>query len=193
MGRDQLKNKINSLKNLEEKAIVYTMAMESYNPSIGRVLRKGGVDDFVKIAWRMVQELPDINEREEFDEFHDKYVREVQSRIQKTARSKPVSYGQAQKAINVFLKNYIDWGNLPNKTVADRLRPYLHVPLDSRVMRSVKEDFPKHFKKYRLRVVGLWELEKEDYYQWQQCFRDLAPDKPLLIDVYWAKERFGLG
>ncbi len=51
-----------------------------------------------------------------------------------------MSYGQAQKPVNVFLKVYVDWAKLPDRKTAIRLAKYLHVPLDSVVMGRVRRE-----------------------------------------------------
>jgi len=68
-GRLDLKREeiIQMLKELEKPAIVYSMAMINYNPSIGRVLRAGGRNQFVEIAWERVQEMEDVHTIAEFD------------------------------------------------------------------------------------------------------------------------------
>jgi hypothetical protein len=42
--------------------------------------------------------------------------------LTRTAQRRRTSYGQAQKAVNVFLKVYVDWAKLPDRRNALRLR-----------------------------------------------------------------------
>lgn len=183
--------KVRLLKQLESKCVLCTIAMMAYNPSIGRVLKKGGVDQFIIIAWEKINNLRKIVSQNEFDKWHDNFVQAVKDKIGVTSKGESISYGQAQKPVNVFLKVYVDWANLPNHKIAQRLRPYLHVPLDSVVMKYVKSHFPTHFQDFRLRLNPLSSIDKEQYYRWQQCFRRINPEKPLVIDVFWAVKRFG--
>lgn len=182
--------KIRLLKALESKSILCGTAMMSYIPSIGRVFSKGGVDKFVLAAYQMMKESGPIHNRRDFDEWHDEFVERVQKDIGITSKGKSISYGQGQKPVNVFLKVYVDWAGLPVDKIADRLRPYLHVPLDSVVMRYVRGHFRQQYNEFSLRLKSLAGIEKIDYYSWQQCFRKICPEKPLLIDVFWAVERF---
>lgn len=176
------------LKELEKPAIVYSMAMINYNPSIGRVLRKGGRDRFVEIAWEAIHEMEEVLTQAEFDNWHDRFVESAKHKIGTTSHGKPISYGQAQKPVNVFLKCYVDWGNLPNPNIAKRLRPFLHVPLDKVVMERVKALFRNNCE--RLRLDPLSRIDKSKYYSWQNCFRKICPEKPLLLDVLWAATSF---
>jgi len=112
------------------------------------------------------------------------------SQIGKTSKGKNISYGQAQKPINVFLKVYIDWMNKPTLDIADKMRNYLHVPIDSKVMDSTRDHYPLIYKKYNLKKGSLSKINENLYYRWQECFRELSPVKPLLIDIFWSIERF---
>jgi hypothetical protein len=165
--------------------------MMAYNPSIGRVLRKDGVNEFVSSAKEMFLEIEGVQTRDGFDSWHNKFVETIENAIRTTSTGKPISYGQAQKPINVFLKVYVDWTGRPRTDIAKRLRGYLHVPLDSRVMEYTRKNFTPYYQKYKLKVTTLSKMtEKETYYSWQNCFRELSPKKPLIIDVIWALKRF---
>jgi hypothetical protein len=181
---------IQSLEALEKQAIFDTLAMMSYNPSISRVLEEGGVDKFISVANEMFRKIENIQTCDEFDSWHNQFVEKIRDAVGTTSRGKKISYGQAQKPINVFLKVYVDWAGLPNAGLSARLRPYLHVPLDSKVMKYAKNNFPQYYRKYKLKVANLSNIEKEQYCSWQRCFRELSPKKPLTIDVSWAKARF---
>lgn len=176
----------------EESSIIDVMAFMSYNPSIGRVLEEGGVEKFQRLASKMVDELSDINSLISFDKFHDKFTRRIIYNFE-TSKGKYVSYGQAQKPINVFLKVYVDWAARPNKKIRRRLLPYLHVPLDSIVMDKVKKEFPSWYDKAinpyikdSSQTHSLSKIDKGLYLRWQSFFRLMYPRKPLLFDVLWA-------
>jgi hypothetical protein len=183
---------IQSFGKLEEKAIFTTLAMMSYNPSIGRVFRKGGVNGFILIMQEEFPRTKTIRATDEFDVWHDQTVKKIANTIATTSTGKKISYGQAQKPINVFLKVYVDWAGLPTIETATKLRPFLHVPIDSVVMKFTKQSFPKYYEKHNLKVTSLANINKDQYYSWQECFRELCPNKPLILDMSWALERFGL-
>jgi hypothetical protein len=83
--------------------------------------------------------------REHFDSIHAKTCDRIISSF-KTNRNEKLSYGQAQKALNVFLKVYVDWAKRPNKELADKLAPFLHVPLDSLLMRFIAREFKGEYE-----------------------------------------------
>jgi hypothetical protein len=135
----------------------------------------------------------------------------------KTNRDNPLSYGQAQKPLNVFLKVYVDYAGQPTADLAQKLRPLLHVPLDSLLMEFIAREFQNEYKaripplRQRLAewiagrmekgtpklVSRAWGAEfsltgiaiKEIYLAWQEMLRVLYPGKPVTLDIIWMLER----
>lgn len=183
------------LKKNEQRAINETIAMMSYNPSIGRVLKSGGVIKFKEIAIRKIKLLENIRNQRQFDKFHNRFVLDVMKNIKKTSSGKKISYGHGQKPINVFLKLYIDWACYPNRQIATKLKRFLHVPLDYWVMWHIKNECRKDFdavvkpiyKKKGLGNLSLSEIDEEIYYAWQELCRKICPKRPILLDVIWAR------
>lgn len=124
----------------EPEAVTRTMAMMAYNPSIGRVLESGGVAKFADIVVEMLPKFYGLVTREHFDSIHAQTCERILSSI-KTNRGQALSYGQAQKPWNVFLKVYVDWARRPNADLAQKLGPLLHVPLDSLLMKFMAREF----------------------------------------------------
>jgi hypothetical protein len=186
---------IRKLKRSENLSIVEVMALMSYNPSIGRVLEEGGVKKFQKMAIKKVKDLKRIKNKRNFDLFHNRWVCEFMERI-RTNNDCDCSYGQAQKAINVFLKLFIDWASLPDSETREKLLPFLHVPLDSILMEAIiktdplfyKKDIKPLQKKYNWNL-SLSKIGKEEYLRWQRFFREKHPEKPLLFDIVWATNK----
>lgn len=185
------------LNRNEQAAIDESFAMMAYNPSIGRVLKAGGVKEFKKIAVRKIPQLRYIRNRREFDEFHDRFVNEVMGRIKKTSSGSKISYGHGQKAVNVFLKVYVDWASYPDRKTAERIKGFLHVPLDYWLMWYVKSECRKDFdkivkpvyEKEKIETYGLSlsKINKKIYEAWQNLCRKTCSRKPVLLDVIWAK------
>ena len=78
--------------------------------------------------------------REHFDSIHGQTCEKILASF-KTNRGQSLSYGQAQKPWNVFLKVYVDWAKRPDRELAEKLVPFLHVPLDSLVMKFISREF----------------------------------------------------
>ncbi len=192
----RMRQLIKALKKEESQAIARVMAFMSYNPSIGRVLEENGVEVFQLMAFRSIKQLDRIRSLRQFDSFHLSWVKRFVKEI-RTNTGRRCSVGQAQKAINVFLKVYVDWALLPKPTTATRLRPFLHVPLDRILMRSIAEKFPQFFNE-RIRSLrngnyghSLSRIGREEYDEWQDFFRRSYPRKPILFDLIWALNRRG--
>ena len=150
---------ISKLRQNEKQAITDGLAMMSYNPSIGRVLEKGGVDKFRRIMVKETKKLEEINSESEFDNFHHSIVSTIEKKF-KTAKASSLSYGQAQKPLNVFLKVYVDWAGKPTLEKANQLRKFLHVPLDSILMEQVKVHFPLQYNQY---VVATYDSIRDKF------------------------------
>jgi hypothetical protein len=201
----------------ERDAIAGTLAMMAYNPAIGRVLEPGGVDRFSDLMVETVPKLYGWPTKESFDKWHVEVCERIMDSF-KTARKTILSYGQAQKPVNVFLKVYVDWARQPTRELAEKLAPWLHVPLDSVLMAFVKHEFPGEYANYigKIRrqridrtaervprvkgpravarlIVGhefsLAAIDKETYSAWQEFLRDLYPSKPVALDIIWYLER----
>lgn len=138
---------IDNLKREERNAVVEGLAMMTYIPSIGRVLESGGVDKFINIMAEEIRQLENISSLEDFDSFHDSIVKLIKKEI-KAKDGETLSYGQAQKPLNVFLKVYVDWASLPSLDKSAQLRRFIHVPLDSVLMKEIKNSFPEEYKRY---------------------------------------------
>lgn len=190
-----LKQFIQRLLDEEDAAITRTMSFMSYNPSIGRVLEKGGVKKFQKIALDIAKDLRRVKNKKDFDNLHAKYAKKLISTI-RTSKKTKMSYGQAQKPINVFLKLYVDWSHKPDNLIREKLLPYLHVPLDSIIMKTIKSEYPDWYKKEiapciksKTQVFSLSKVNKQLYYKWQNFFRLRYPKKPLIFDIAWELNR----
>ena len=130
----------------------------AYNPAIGRVLEGGSV---VRFADLMADEIPKIYSaliEGSFDDWHSRMCARILADF-KTAKGENLSYGQAQKPLNVFLKVYVDWAKLPAREVAEKLTPALHCPLDSVVMKFIKREFPDVYEE-RIASVRRHKLER---------------------------------
>jgi len=213
---EKINRLINLLKRREPEFVTKGIAAASYITSIGRVLEKRGVDKFQEMAWVEIQKLSAVKTTSDFDVFHDGFIYNVMKTI-KTNNGKETTYGQAQKPVNVFLKIYIDQARLPDPKLAGRIKPFLHVPLDKNIMEYFYEEFPAEYKSfvqsYVHQIIGCLEehakkegyslkpkdkeffelrriSSKPHYYAWQNLFRNLWAERPVMLDmVYELRSR----
>jgi len=154
------------------------------------------------MVWKEVYPvLPGIRTRDEFERLHEKWVGQLQA-VLKTASRAHLSYGQGQKSLNVALKFIVDWASRPDARTADRIRPWLHCPLDRVVMEYLYKQFSDHYRSriesfyprvYGQQLFSLASMNAEAYRAWQDWIRDLFPAKPVILDVVWVFERLGSG
>ncbi len=186
---------VSQLLDSENSVVTEVMAFMSYNPSIGRVLEKGGVAKFQKMMSSLVEKLPKVHSQGDFDDLHRECVSNLLAKF-RTSRNLQPSYGQGQKPINVFFKVYVDWARKPDDQTRIRLLPHLHVPLDSIVMKTIKKKYPNWYTsavkpliKAPLQEFSLSKIDEEIYLLWQAFFREQHPEKPLVFDVVWGTKR----
>jgi len=142
---------VNLLSGREQEAITRTLAMMAYNPAISRVLEKGGVGKFADLMIETIPKLYGHVTREHVNIMHAQTCDRILSEF-KTNRNQNLSYGQAQKPLNVFLKVYVDWAKRPDPQLAEKVAPFLHVPLDSLLMKFVAREFKDE---YTARILSL--------------------------------------
>lgn len=192
--------------------------MMAYIPAIGRVLEKGGVDRFADLMAQTIPKFDGVVSHDTFNAIHAQTCETILNTF-KTNRGEALSYGQAQKPLNVFLKVYVDWARQPTRELAEKLTPLLHVPLDSLLMGFVSREFPDEYEK---RIVPLQKrfaawvadrmgispakagrmlltnqfslvgINRDMYLAWQELLRVLYPAKPIALDIIWVLERLRL-
>ncbi len=207
---------LNLLSN-EREAIMRALALIAYNPAIGRVLEKGGVDRFARLMVETIPKFYGYVTRDHFNAIHAETCEQIVASL-KTWRGQTLSYGQAQKPFNVFLKVYVDWARRPEPQLAEKLVPFLHCPLDSLLMKFIKREFPQEYEAHvsmlRRRQVervaerlkekphlvarslgsefSLVFMNRELYLAWQELLHSLYPAKPVALDLIWLHEHMRL-
>jgi hypothetical protein len=203
------------INSKEPEAIIRALAMMAYNPAIGRVIEKGGVDQFAELMIETVPKFYGLVSRERFNAIHAETCEQMLSTL-KTNRGETLSYGQVQKPLNVFLKVYVDWAKQPSRDLAEKLSPLLHVPLDSLLMGFIAREFPCEYSNrialLRARLAtsiaeamkttpreverillrqqfSLAGINREMYTAWQDLLFSLYPAKPIALDIIWVLER----
>ena len=151
------------------------------------------------LLWTIRCELESFESAKEFDERHHAWIGTI-LQVLRTNRQQNLTYGQAQKTINVFLKFYVDWASRPTPQSAARLRPWLHCPLDKVVMEALRSRNTAAWHQriwephYRGRVghqqrSSMSTVNEPAYRAWQAWIRELSPGKPVLIDAIWSLSR----
>lgn len=117
-----------------------------------------------------VDDLASIDSQEEFDRAHKQWcentVAEFEQRVHPTRPGFKFHYGQAQKWLNMTLK-YLAVLDHPD---AQRVYPYLHVPLDLYVYNEASREGIK-------RLTAWSTLGPEKYIAYQESLREMVKAK----------------
>jgi len=168
---------------------------------------------FQELSFIFALKLKSVSSREEFDLFHRSFIQAFRQDI-KTRGGTIVSYGEAQKPVNIFLKEYVERSKLLDAALVDRLSPMLHVTLDGIIIMYMQSFFREDFNSFIApvsQVCGLIDIyditqyrnkdiseslqnqfmfiNHEVYTAWQSWFRSILPERPVLLDTVWSIAR----
>jgi hypothetical protein len=168
---------------------------------------------FQELSFIFALKLKSVSSRQEFDLFHRSFIQAFRRDI-KTSGGTIVSYGEAQKPVNIFLKEYVERSKLLDAALADRLSPMLHVTLDGIIIMYMQSFFREDFNSFIApvsQVCGLIDIyditqyrnkdiseslqnqlmfiNHEVYTAWQSWFRSILPERPVLLDTVWSIAR----
>ena len=168
---------------------------------------------FQDLGFRFALKLKSVGSREEFDTFHRLFMQAFRQEI-KTRADTVVSYGEAQKPVNIFLKEYVEKSRLLDESLSARLSPLLHVTLDGIVIMYMQSFFREEYTsfvapaatacgmidihdytQYRNRDISqslqnqMMFFNHDVYSAWQAWFRSISPERPVLLDAVWSIAR----
>jgi len=136
--------------------------------AMNRVFEQGSKQ---KIAGKLEDsfcQLVDVEAKEDFEKIHSgfcewfvKNIATAKKNLKngKIKESRAASYGQAAKVLNVALKVYVYYCNLPDCETATKLLPMLHCAVDTVMMEHLKKKYPKQ----NLKAETIEAVTKEDY------------------------------
>jgi hypothetical protein len=212
---------MNHYDALLQKCLEREKEEEKKNSDIGKVilsrlekrLERQFFHKFQDISFRFAIRLKTVNSHEDFDLFHRAFVQAFRQEI-KTRSGTVVSYGEAQKPINVFLKEYVEKSKLLDEALSSRLSPLLHVTLDGILILYMQSFFREDYNnfihpvnkscgiidthditQYRNRDISeslqtqLMFFNYQVYNAWQMWFRNICPERPVLLDTVWSIAR----
>lgn len=116
-----------------------------------RLFRAGSKGKIAKRLDTFSSSLAKINSVDDFEERHKEFCNWFCCEIftapkafknGRKKESRPASYGQAAKILDVVLKVYIFYCSEPSLEMAARIRPFLHAPIDTQIMNYLKKRYP---------------------------------------------------
>lgn len=113
-----------------------------------RLFSAGSKDEIIKLLRECLDKLLKIESQEGYDKIHAEFCDNFSKRIytaskvlknKKTKPSRPASFGQAAKVLDIVVKVYVHYSNLPDDSLALKVKPYLNAPIDNPIMDYLKE------------------------------------------------------
>jgi hypothetical protein len=209
---------------LLQKCLEREKEEEKKNSDIGKVvlsrlekrLERQFFPKFQDMCYKFAIRLKSVNSHEEFDLLHRSFVQAFRQEI-KTRSGTVVSYGDAQKPINIFFKEYVEKSKLLDESISARLSPFLHVTLDGILILYMQSFFREDYNafisplnkscgvidvydiaQYRNKDISeslqtqLMFFNSQVYNAWQTWFRSISPERPVLLDTVWSIARRAL-
>jgi hypothetical protein len=115
-----------------------------------RLFAKGSKEEIVKMLSECFEKLPNIESHENYAELHESFCAKFVEKINtapkrlkngKTKPSSPVSFGQAAKVLDIVIKVYVHYSNLPNDSVSKKVKPFLYGPIDNQILKYLKNKY----------------------------------------------------
>jgi len=130
--------------NILDMAITFTAMV--------RVFAKGSKERVARQLWEMASGLSAITSADDYEQTHrvfcEWFCREIGTAAKtlkngKTKPSRPASFGQAAKVLDIVLKVYVFYCSQPSSDVASRISPFLHGAVDRHIMDHLKRKYPE--------------------------------------------------
>ncbi len=176
-------------------------------------LERDFLPKFQELGWQFSQKLKPVTSMEEFDAYHHEFVQALRAEVQ-SRNGTMMSYGEAQKPVNIFLKEYVENSNILDINRVKCLRPFLHVTIDSVIILYFQSFFREDYLNFiaplsdfggqidtdkllsfhkkdisESHLTQLMFFNREVYVAWQNWFRRVCPERPVLLDAVWSIAR----
>lgn len=103
-----------------------------------RVFGKGSNSIIQGMIREALDSLVRIRTRAQFESFHARFCRRFSKTIRRSKRQASASYGQGAKVLDITLKVCVHYCALPSPQTARRIRPFLHMAIDTPIMEHLK-------------------------------------------------------
>jgi hypothetical protein len=137
--------------------------------SVGKTLKsinsKKTVKDFKRRVFREIESLTELMDNDKLSE------KDIVNSIETLQKEFDISFGQAQKPINVLLKYHFYLTRNNNSTI----KKILHCPIDSKILEELKEE------------VSLAKLNKEKYLELQEKIQKRCETR-IDFDTKWDEK-----
>lgn len=141
-----------------------------------RLFSKGSKEEIVKLLRECFDSLPKIESKEDYAELHSKFCEKFSGKIstaskvlknKKTKESRAASFGQAAKVLDIVIKVYVHYSNLPNDDITRKIKPFLNGPIDNPIMEYLKGKY----KESGISAVTIEAIDEKQYQKLQSLVR----------------------
>ena len=143
---------INQMDEASEIKIKMVIDMAITFSAMIRVFEKGSKKKIAPKLENSLDLLTAVDGKDAFEKVHSEFCKwfiENVSTAEKVLKNKKIkksqnaSYGQAAKVFNIVGKVYAYYCHLPDCKSAAKLLPLLHAAVDTKMMKTLKKEYPK--------------------------------------------------
>jgi len=177
--------------NILDMALTFTAMM--------RVFSKGSKQRIARQLRELTSDLPAITSAEGYEQAHkafcEWFCREIHTAERKlkngkTKISKPTSYGQAAKVLDIVLKVYVFYCSQPSLHAASQISRFLHGAVDKPILDHLKGKYPAEL----VRATTIEQVDEQTYRTLQSLIardiKDSFHDSLLPVqydDIMWQE------
>ena len=157
------KQKVKKVKeeNIIDMAVTFTAMI--------RVFEKGSKASIIKLLKEAFANLSEIKSQADYDKIHSEFCQNFSAKI-KTAEKKlkngtiikstPASFGHAAKVIDIVIKVYVHYSNLPDINTSNLIKPFLKGAIDTPILNYLR-------KKYDCKDISASNIQSIDQKQYE--------------------------
>lgn len=119
------------LKNIIDMAFGFSAMTRVFEGGSDTCIEKELADVLPRIA--------SAKSKEDLDKCHHSFCQWFTQNSKTAKKSSPASYGQGAKVLNVVLKVYVHYCQLPAPETAEKIKKWLHAAIDTKMLKHLKE------------------------------------------------------
>lgn len=134
--------------------------------SVGKTLKKKGIKEFKIKTFKEIEKLTRLMDDGKLTE------KQILNSIRNLASKFKISFGQAQKPINVLLKYHFHLFHKPS----DKIKKELYCPIDSVILKELK-----------IKVISLTKIDEKQFFEIQKQIQNISETR-IDFDTKWDKK-----
>lgn len=154
-----------------------------------RLFEKGSKRKLHREMLNRIEEMFDAKSEGEFKRSHSKFCKWGEKEISLARKTKPPSYGQIAKTLDVVLKVAVYYCHLPDCVKYLQISKWLNAAVDTKMMNFLRERYPEQIKPWPKTIA---QVHNSDYMKIQEIVRKFINTEhngritPVQFDdMYW--------